>query len=217
MQIVNNKVIIVLVASLILAQNLYASGKRKNFLSHGPSVSAFSQGETALNNLQDPSITYHNASLLSFFDYNTVSLSRYNLFDGTSYNAAAISLRLLDNFSIGLSVMDLASGDVELRKDEFDSPKTVNTNQWAYILAAATMIKPIEIAVGVNLKYIYLDLYEKKSGGTALDFSVSKFFENVDIKYTRAKFALGLSMQNIVGTGVKLDEYIERIFKIFSG
>ena len=215
MQIVNNKIIIVLLVSLILAQNLYASGKRKNFLSHGPSVSSFSQGETALNNLQDPSITYHNSSLLSFFDYNTVSLSRYNLFDGTSYNAAAVSLRMFDNFSLGFSVIDLASGDVELRKDPFDSPKTVNTNQWAYIIAAATMINPIETSVGVNLKYIYLDLYEKKNGGTALDFSLSRFFENVDIKYTRAKFALGLSLQNIVGTGVKLDEYNEKFQNIF--
>ena len=215
MQIINNKIIIILIASLILAQNIYASGKRKNFLSHGPSVSSFSQGETSLNNLEDPSIIYHNSSLLSFFDYNTASLSRYNLFDGTSYNAAAMNLRLLDNFSVGLSVIDLASGDIELREDPFDAPKTVKTNQWAYIFATSTFIKSIQTAAGINLKYIYLDLYEKKNGGFSMDISLSKFLENVDIKYTQAKFGFGFSAQNIIGTGVKLDEYNEDFQNIF--
>lgn len=215
MQIVNNKIILILVISIILVQNIYGSGTRKNFLSHGPSVSAFSQGETALNSLDDPSIIYHNSSLLGYFDYNNVALSRYNLFDGTSYNAAAINYRLLDNLSLGFSAIDLASGDIEIRKDPFDSPKTINTNQWAYILTAATMIKPIETAVGVNLKYIYYDLYEKKDGGFALDIGLSKYFDNVDVKYTQAKFGVGLSMQNIWGTGIKLDEYKEDFQYIF--
>ena len=109
----------------------------------------------------------------------------------------------------------MASGDIELRVDSFDSPKTVNTNQWAYILAAATMIKPIETSVGINLKYIYYDLYEKKDGGFALDIGLSKYFDDVDIKYTQVKFGVGLSMQNIVGTGIKLDEYNEDFQYIF--
>ena len=215
MQIVSNKIIVILIISILLVQNLYAVGKRKNFLSHGPSVSAFSQGETALNSLDDPSIIYHNSSLLGYFNYNNVALSRYNLFDGTSYNAAAINYRLLDNFCLGFSAIDLASGDIELRKDPFDAPKTVNTNQWAYILAAATTIKPIDTALGINLKYIYYDLYEKKDGGFALDIGLSKYFDDVDIKYTQAKFGVGLSMQNILGTGIKLDEYNEDFQYIF--
>ncbi len=215
MQIVNNKIILVLIISILVVQNIYATGTRKNFLSHGPSVSSFSQGETALNSLDDPSIMYHNSSLLGYFDYNNVSLSRYNLFDGTSYNAAAINYRLLDNLFLGLSATDLASGDVEIRKDPFDSPKTVQTNQWAYILAAATTIKPIDTSIGINLKYIYYDLYEKKDGGFAMDIGLSKYFDNVDIKYTQAKFGVGLSMQNILGTGIKLDEYNEGFQYIF--
>ena len=215
MQIVNNKIILILIISIFVFQNIYASGTRKNFLSHGPSVSAFSQGETALNSLDDPSIIYHNSSLLGYFDFNNVALSRYNLFDGTSYNAVAINYRLTEKFSLGFSAIDLASGDIELRKDPFDSPKTVNTNQWAYILAAATMIKPIETAVGINLKYIYYDLYEKKDGGFAIDLGLSKYFDDVDIKYTLAKFGVGLSMQNIFGTGIKLDEYREDFQYIF--
>ena len=215
MQIVNNKIILILIISILVVQNIYATGTRKNFLSHGPSVSSFSQGETALNSLDDPSIIYHNSSLLGYFDYNNVSLSRYNLFDGTSYNAAAINYRLLDNLFLGLSATDLASGDVEIRKDPFDSPKTVQTNQWAYILAAATTIKPIDTSIGINLKYIYYDLYEKIDGGFAMDIGLSKYFDNVDIKYTQAKFGVGLSMQNILGTGIKLDEYNEGFQYIF--
>ena len=150
MQIINNKIILILVISIFVVQNIYATGKRKNFLSHGPSVSAFSQGETALNSLDDPSIIYHNSSLLGYFDYNNVSLIRYNLFDGTSYNSAAINYRVLENLFLGFSAIDLASGDIEIRQDPFDSPKTVNTNQWAYILVAATVIKPIDTSIGIN-------------------------------------------------------------------
>ena len=215
MQIISNKIILILIISILLVQNIYATGKRKNFLSHGPSVSSFSQGETALNSLDDPSVIYHNSSLLGYFDYNNIYLSRYNLFDGTSYNAAAINYRLLENLFLGFSAIDLASGDIELRKDPFDKPKTVQTNQWAYILAAATTIRPIDTSIGINLKYIYYDLYEKKDGGFAMDIGLSKYFDNVDIKYTQAKFGIGLSMQNILGTGIKLDEYKEDFQYIF--
>ena len=215
MQIINNKIILLLIISIFFVQNIYCDGKRKNFLSHGPSVSAFSQGETSLNSLDDPSVIYYNSSLLSYFDYNNISLSRYNLFDGTSYNAGTINYRLFNNLFLGFSAIDLASGDIEIRKDAFDNPKTVNTNQWAYILAVATNIKPIDTSIGINLKYIYYDLYAKKDGGFAMDIGLSKYFDNVDIKYTQAKFGVGLSMQNIFGTGIKLDEYKEDFQYIF--
>ncbi len=215
MQTFNNKIILVLVISLLFVANVYAKGKRKNFLSHGPSVSSFAQGETVLNNLDDPSIIFYNPSLLNYFDYNTFELSRYNLFNGTSYNSAAINYRLFDNFSIGFNAIDLASGDVELREDPFDAPKTVNTNQWAYILAVATEIKSIETAVGVNAKYIYLDLYEKKNGGYSIDAAVSKFFNDVNLKYFQANFGLGFSAQNFYNSGVTLDEYNEKFQNVF--
>lgn len=215
MQTTGNKIILILMILTCIVSNIFAAGKRKNFLSHGPSVSAFAQGETALNSLDDPSIIYHNGSLLSYFDYNNIILSRYNLFDGTSYNSASINYRIFDNLSLGLSVIDLASGDIELRKDPFDAPKKVTTNQWAYIFAITTMIKPIKTSVGINLKYIYQDLYVKKNGGFALDFGLSKYFENVDVKYIQAKFGIGLSMQNILQTGIKLDEYNEDFQNIF--
>lgn len=216
MQIINNKIILFsLIFFFALQQNLYASGKRKNFLSHGPSVSAFAQGETVLNNLNDPSIIFYNSSLLPFFDYNDISLSRYNLFEGTSYNVASFNIELLKNIFIGLSAINLSSGDVELRRDPYDRAKTVNTNQWEYILAVATLIKAIEVAVGLNIKYIYMDLYEKKDGGFAFDLSLSKYFRDVDLKFTQATIGLGVSANNMYGTGIKLDTYREDFQNIF--
>lgn len=215
MQTFNNKIIFVLIISLFFTVDVFAKGKRKNFLSHGPSVSSFAQGETILNNLDGPSIIFYNPSLLSYFDYNTVELSRYNLFNGTSYNSAALNFRLFNNFSVGFNAIDLSSGDVELRKDAFDAPKTVNTNQWAYILAIATEIKSIKTSFGINAKYIYMDLYEKKNGGYSLDASLSKFFEKVDLKYIQANFGLGLSAQNFYNSGITLDEYNEKFQNVF--
>ncbi|MBQ3834961.1 MAG: hypothetical protein II816_05560, partial [Elusimicrobia bacterium] len=215
MQAFNNKIILSILIIFLFFSSSYADGKRKNFLSHGPSVSSFAQGETVLNNLDDPSIIFYNPSLLSYFNYNTAELSRYNLFDGTSYNSAALNFRLFNNFHIGFNAIDLASGDVELRKDPYDAPKTVKTNQWAYILALATEIKPIKTSVGVNFKYIYLDLYEKKNGGYSIDAAMSKFFENVDMKYFQANFGVGISAQNFYNSGVTLDEYNEKFQNIF--
>ncbi len=215
MQTFNNKIILILIISLFAVANVYAKGKRKNFLSHGPSVSSFAQGETVLNNLDDPSIIFYNPSLLNYFDYNTLELSRYNLFDGTSYNSAAINYRLLKNLSVGFNAIDLSSGDVEIRKDPFDAPKTINTNQWAYILALATEIKPIELSVGINAKYIYLDLYEKENGGYSVDAALSRFFNDVDLKYFQANFGVGFSAQNFYNSGVTLDEYNEKFQNIF--
>ncbi len=215
MQIISNKIVLILIISISIISNVYAAGKRKNFLSHGPSVSAFAQGETALNSLEDPSIIYYNSSLLNYFDYNNIILSRYNLLDGTSYNSASINYRIFNNLSLGISAINLASGDIELRKDAYDVAKKATTNQWAYIVAVATKIKPIETAICINLKYIYQDLYVKDSGGFAIDVGLSRYFENVDIKYTQAKFGVGLSIQNILGTGIKLDKYNEDFQNIF--
>lgn len=215
MQIINYKITTILTLIFLVSTCLYAEGKRKNFLSHGPSVSAFSQGETVLNNIDDPAIIYHNSSLMSFFNYNTVSLSRYNLFDGTSYNAASASLDIFDNLTAGFSFINLSSGDVELRKDPFDKAKIISTNQWAYILGLSSLINPIDTAVGLNIKYISFDLYEKSGSGMSFDVSASKFFHNIDVKYTQIVLGFGISAQNIYGTGIKLDKYREDFQKIF--
>ncbi|MDD5021002.1 MAG: hypothetical protein PHR82_02560 [Endomicrobiaceae bacterium] len=215
MQTFNNKVILSVISCFLAVVNLYPQGARKNFLSHGPSVSSFAQGETVLNNNDDPAIIFYNSSLLSFFNYNSVSLGRYNLFDGTSYNSVSVSLNLTDNFNLGLSVINLSSGDVEIRQDPFDVPRNIQTNQWAYILASSYLINPINTALGVNLKYIIMDLYEKKDAGSAFDVSLSKFINNIDMFSTQTTIGFGLSAQNIVGTGVKLDTYREDFQKIF--
>lgn len=211
----NNKVILSLILCFLAVGNLYPQGARKNFLSHGPSVSSFAQGETVLNNDNDPAIIFYNSSLLSFFNYNSVSLGRYNLFDGTSYNSASVSFNLAEKFNLGLSVINLSSGDVEIRQDPFDVPRTIQTNQWAYILASSYLIRSIDTAVGVNLKYIIMDLYEKKDAGTAFDISLSKFINNIDMFNTQTTIGFGLSAQNIVGTGIQLDTYREDFQKIF--
>jgi len=215
MQTFNNKIILSAVLVLTLCSNLYPQGARKNFLSHGPSVSSFSQGETVLNNINDPAIIFYNASLLSFFDYNAMSLGRYNLFDGTSYNSASLNFNLTDKFDFGFSVINLSSGDVEIRTDPFDVPKTVKTNQWAYILASSYFINQIKTALGAGIKYIIMDLYEKKDAGISFDMSMSKFINDVDMFNTQTQIGFGLAAQNIAGTGVKLDTYREDFQKIF--
>lgn len=215
MQTFNNKIILSALLVLALCATLYPQGTRKNFLSHGPSVSAFAQGETVLNNINDPAIIFYNSSLLSFFDYNAMSLGRYNLFDGTSYNSASVSFNLTDKFDFGFCAVNLSSGDVEIRKDPFDIPKKIRTNQWAYILGSSYLISPFNTALGINFKYIVMDLYEKKDSGISFDISLSKFINDIDMFNTQTQIGIGLSAQNMIGSGIKLDEYREDFQKIF--
>ena len=137
------------------------------------------------------------------------------MFEGSSYNVASFNIELLKNIIIGLSAINLSSGDIELRKDPYDRAKIVNTNQWEYIFAIATLISSIDVAIGANVKYIYMDLYEKKDGGFSFDVSVSKYFNDVDLKFTQATIGFGLSANNIYGTGIKLDTYKEDFQNIF--
>lgn len=175
MQTFNNKIILSVSICFLVIANIYPQGTRKNFLSHGPSVSSFAQGETVLNNNNDPSIIFYNSSLMSFFNHNSVAVGRYNLFEGTSYNSISANFNLAEKFNLGMSVINLSSGDVEIRKDPFDVPQTVRTNQWAYILASSYFINAINTAVGINLKYIIMDLYEKKMRDQLLIFRYQNF------------------------------------------
>ncbi len=215
MQTFNNKIILSVSICFLVIANIYPQGTRKNFLSHGPSVSSFAQGETVLNNNNDPSIIFYNSSLMSFFNHNSVAVGRYNLFEGTSYNSISANFNLAEKFNLGMSVINLSSGDVEIRKDPFDVPQTVRTNQWAYILASSYFINAINTAVGINLKYIIMDLYEKKDAGSTFDISLSKFLKDIDMFNTQTEIGFGVSAQNIAGTGIKLDKYREDFQKIF--
>jgi tetratricopeptide (TPR) repeat protein len=204
MQNIGNKIIIVitLLFFIFAHQLVYAtSGRRKHFLSHGPSVSAFGAGESVFAAYEDPALIQYNPALLAYFSGGSLSFSRFNLFEGSSYNSGSLSVNLTQKLFLGLSVSDLSSGNVETRRNIYDVEKIISTNIWDYILSMAGFSDIFKVAYGLNIKYLYYDLYYKKGGTYTIDWGIAKNIHVKDIFDIR----FGLSIQNFLTGKIKLD------------
>lgn len=207
---------ILLLAILFIAQLSYAaSGRRKHFLSHGPSVASFGAGETLFAGFNDPAIIQYNPSLMVFFSESAASLARFNLFEGSAYNTGSLVADLGKNFFIGASVANLSSGDIEVRESIYSNPNSINVNTWNYVLSGAGFIKSLGIAYGLSLKYIYYDYYFKTAGTYSIDAGLSKVFLGPEIFNNLSKIKIGVSAQNFLSQELVLDNNPEKIPSIY--
>lgn len=184
-------------------------------MSHGPAVASFGAGETLFSGYNDPSVIQYNPSLASFFPENAIGFSRFNLYEGTSYNAASAVLSLGKNYFIGFSAADLSSGDIEARKDIYSEKTDMSVNIWDYVLSASGYSDFLGLAYGLSVKYLYYDLYLKQGGMFAADAGVSKSFAGPEIFNNLSKIKLGVSAQNFVSGELKIDEEADDIPSIY--
>jgi hypothetical protein len=185
--------LIVLFAIVINFQLAYgATGRRKHFLSHGPSVCAFGSGESVFAAYKDPAVIQYNPALLAYLGYNSLGLSRFNLFEGYSYNSGSVAVKVTQKIFLGLSISDLSSGKVETRENIYSVEKIISTNIWDYVLSMSGFSDFFKAASGINIKYLYYDLYYKKGGAYMVDCGIAKSISVKDI----FDIKLGLSIQN---------------------
>ncbi|MDR1195339.1 MAG: hypothetical protein LBL00_02565 [Endomicrobium sp.] len=213
----HNKIIIFALALIFTAvQFAYgANGRRKNFLSHGPSVAAFSAGETVFSAYRDAAVIQYNPALIAFFQENVVNFTRFNLYEGSGYNSGSLVLNYLKFFQAGLSVSNLSTGSLEIREDIFASGLKTSVNNWNYVLSGAGMINALGLAYGLNMKYVYYDYYEKSGGFFAADLGLAKLFSGPELFGGASKIKLGLSAQNVVSGKLKLDIEDDDIVPIY--
>lgn len=193
---------------------------RKHFLSHGPSVAAFGAGETVFSAYNYPDIIQYNPSLSALFKESGISLSRFNLLEESSYNSASIVFKVLNNYSLGLSVSNLSTGDIILRDTIYSDFNRASINKWNYTLSASGLINKFDIAYGLNIKYIYYDLYLNDGGTFAIDTGISKNFKGPKIAGNISKIKIGLSAQNFIAGDLKIEsenDEIPAIYRISSG
>ncbi|MDR3125102.1 MAG: hypothetical protein LBU10_04450 [Endomicrobium sp.] len=169
------------------------SGRRKHFLSHGPSVAAFGAGETVFSAYRDPSVLQYNPALMSFAA-NAVSISRFNLFEGSSYNSATLAFRLGKKFYLGLSTSNLASGNIEIRENIYALEKVISVNSWNYVFSFSGFVESLTVMYGLNVKYVYFDMYLKKRATYCCDFGLAKEVFLADTIKIRTAF----SVQNFI-------------------
>lgn len=191
------------------------SARRKGFLSHGPSAAAFGAGETVFSAQRDAAVIQYNPSLMAYFGQNILNVSRFNLYEGSSYNSGSAVLNYLKVFQLGFSVSNLSSGDIEIRKDLHMPGKTVSADIYNYVFAGAGMIKSLGLAYGISVKYLYYDLYEKKGGALAADAGLARVFKGPELFGSVSGIRLGFSAHNIVSEGLKLDKQKEEMPLIY--
>ncbi|MDR3256635.1 MAG: hypothetical protein LBT18_03155 [Endomicrobium sp.] len=211
MQNPHNKIATLIISLVIIVTNIQlsfgGSGRRKHFFSHGSSVAAFGSGESLFSAYNDPASLQYNPSLMVFFTENAISLSRFNLFEGTSYNSGSAAVGLEKKIFLGISVSNLSSGNTETRETVYSPEKIISVNTWDYILSVAGYIDFLSIAYGVNIKYLYYDLYFNKSGTYTVDCG---FMKNVNINDI-LKIKFGISVQNFVSGELKVDSEKDEI------
>ncbi|AKL97568.1 tetratricopeptide repeat protein [Endomicrobium proavitum] len=217
MQNTYNKITILLIITLLLSAQFAsaASGRRKHFLSHGPSVSAFGAGETLFSAYRDPSVIQYNPSVMSYFDDNALTLSRYNLYEGSSYNSGSIVFGLGKRYFLGVSAANLSSGDIELRETIYSDEKIASINTWNFLVSFSGFLDFLGLSYGANVKYLYYDLYLNKAGTYMFDAGLSKYFRGPEIFKNTSRIKLGLAAQNFFHGELKADKEADEIPAIY--
>ena len=217
MPLIKTTINLMLVLFLVVSA-VFAAGIRENFLSHGPSVSAYGRGETGGAVFEDNASIYYNASLLAETKCSGLVFSEHTLFDGSSYSYAGVNELLSKKGGcLGISLINLRSGDVEIRQNINDSPEIINTNQWAYNLTYARHIKKLfALNLGINLKYVCYDMYKYKGGGAGADIGLSRQFIGPIVFGNKSQVYAGISALNIIQPSVTLisdQESLDTIYR----
>jgi hypothetical protein len=150
---------------------------------------------------KDPAVIQYNPALLAYLGYNSLGLSRFNLFEGSSYNSGSVAVKVTQKIFLGLSVSDLSSGKVETRENIYSVEKVISTNIWDYVLSMSGFSDFFKAAYGINIKYLYYDLYYKKGGTHMVDCGIAKSMPVKDI----FDIKLRLSIQNFFAGKINID------------
>ncbi len=183
-----------------------AATNRTNFLSHGPSTEAYGRGETGASSGTDIAAAFYNPSLLSGLPNWGASLSEFPLYDGSNYSFAGIG-KNIDNFGfIGLSAINLTSGEVELRENlTLDADNTTQAKSWAYLISYARPLPRLYgITAGANIKYISLDIDQHSGGALGADIGLSRGLTLPALFESETELQLGLAAINILQPSVTL-------------
>jgi tetratricopeptide (TPR) repeat protein len=199
---------ITVILPLFFATNAaFAAQIAENFLSHGPSVSAYGRGETGNAVFEDNSSVYYNPSLLAEANGNGAVLAEHTLTDGAAYSYAGVNAMLNGGAkgAVGVSVINLKSGDDLSAADINSSLSTFNTNQWAYYLTYAQHLeKYFGLNYGISLKYVAYDMLQYKGGGLGADIGLSKEFAGPVVFGNTSAMSVGVSVLNVIAPSVTL-------------
>lgn len=186
------------------------AGNRTHFLSHGPSVSALGRGETAGARFTDTGSVFYNPALLGSVSEAVAGCAHFPLVEGSQYNFASVMTPVSDVCSFGFSVVNLRSGEIELRQNIGDTPQAASTMQTASLLTFATRPPFLHgLSFGLTLKYLDIDLAVHRGAATGLDAGFACDIAGPPL-IQGSEFSLGASVANAVEPSLTLSRIEDR-------
>lgn len=177
---------------LILITNLFSGEAGKNgfaLLKMEVDARAAAMGGAYTAVAEDASAAFWNPAGLAGSSEKSFIIMHHSWIADFSQEFASAHL-LTGKHNVALSVNLLTIKDIEIRDMAIDEPYgTTEALTFSGMLSYATYIVS-DIAIGVNIKYLFEKLYLEKATGWALDFGIKK-------KNIIDRLNLGLTIQNI--------------------
>lgn len=205
--------IIVFTLCMLLTVQVYATGKRKHFLSFGPGVAAASMGGTFTAIGNDVSVIYYNPSLIGNLEGNEISANYWSLLADTRYMFLGLALQLSEHSGFAISGTQLATDSIEVRQTLEDNGSKESSSQNVINIAYGGYIESIKLSYGIGLKYLYYSIVGYSASGGALDLGLYKRIKRL----RNTSIDAGLVVQNLVNVPIKLKDDRETVPVIAKG
>lgn len=161
-----------LISSPLLAQNelsKVATGTAQ-FLKLGAGARGTALGDAYTAMVQDVSAMYWNPAGLQKIGKISLGVAQTDLYAGITYNFLGVSVPINSVNSIGVSVLHVSSGDMELTRveDPMGTGEFFDTGHTAVGLSFARSLTE-RFDLGITLKYISERLYREQASTIAFD------------------------------------------------
>ena len=194
--------IIVFTLCMLSTIHVYATGKRKHFLSYGPGVAAASMGGTFTAIGNDVSVIYYNPALIGNLESNEVSANYWSLLADTRYMFLGIALQISEHSGFAISGTQLATDDIEIRQTLDDTSKKDSASQNVINIAYGGYVESLELSYGIGVKYLYYNIVGYSDSGGGIDLGLYKRIK----QWNQTAIDSAILVQNIVNMPIKLKE-----------
>jgi len=191
---------IIFAAFCVLTPQIVYAGTipRTHFLTYGPGVSASARGNAFSATGDDMSVFYYNPSLLVNLTSSEITGGHWFLFDNAVYNFVGFSTKL-NRSAFALAGTQLYRGEIEVREQIDDEPILTQNSQTAIYGSYALKLWKLKTNLGINLKYIYQNIYTQTNSCINLDAGFSKQLLLIgNPSGINLKVDTGLVMQNVL-------------------
>lgn len=168
-----------------------AGGSGAQFLKIGIGARAMSMGGAFSAVADDISALYWNPAGVAFLEGLNMTFEYNQWFADIQHSYAGFTFPLSDNYSFGLSIISLSSGDIEITT--IDAPDGTGSTYSANDIAIGTTLSgrlTDQFAFGVSMKYVQNSIFDVSA--TLLLFDIGTIYT-----LTEEGIRLGLSVSNL--------------------